>query len=316
MSLILPIVLFVLYTASAWSMLRSVTKPRLEPLAWVLLLVAIIAHSDDIARTMRLHGTFAIGLLEAISMLAWTLAVLAGILCLEQQNRALGAILIASAAAGSAVTGSGHIYDQDSERGWDLTAHILLSMGAAALLFAAAVTALLLVFLDRRLRSRRIADLPKVLPPLDALERVMFRLIAAGFVLLTLSLLTGFVFITDLFAQHLQHKTILSIVAWVIFAVLLLGRWRFGWRGRAAVWWTLSGFGMLASRVFRFEVRARVRVRAALGLSPTPMTHQSLGADVRRAFSRLLVLAAFFRRQRNRADAPEPLSTQTSRKLG
>ena len=79
-------------------------------------------------------------------------------------------------------------------------------MGAAALLFAAAVTALLLVFLDRRLHTRRIADLPTALPPLDALEKVMFRLIGAGFMLLTLALLTGFIFVTNLWAQHLHAQ--------------------------------------------------------------------------------------------------------------
>jgi ABC-type uncharacterized transport system permease subunit len=123
-------------------------------------------------------------------------------------------------------------------------------MGSAALLFAAAVTAVLLVFLDRRLRTRRLAHLPTALPPLDALEKVMFRLIGAGFVLLSLALLTGFIFVTNLWAQHLQHKTILSLIAWVIFGVLLIGRIRYGWRGRAAVRWTLSGFGFLALSYF------------------------------------------------------------------
>jgi ABC-type uncharacterized transport system permease subunit len=123
-------------------------------------------------------------------------------------------------------------------------------MGAAALLFAAAVTAGLLVFLDRRLRTRRIADLPSVLPPLDALEKVMFRLIGAGFALLTVALLTGFVFVTNLDAQHLVHKTVLSVIAWILFGILLIGRIRKGWRGRSAVRWTLSGFGFLAVAYF------------------------------------------------------------------
>jgi ABC-type uncharacterized transport system permease subunit len=247
---ILAITLFVLYAASAWVMLRSVSKPRLEPIAWTLVLLAIIGHSDAIVHMMRLNGPFSIGLLEAISLLAWTLAVLACLISIERQNRVLGAILFASAALGAAVTGTGHNYAEATAPGWELTAHILLSMGAAALLFAAAVTALLLVFLDRRLRTRRIADLPSVLPPLDALEKVMFRLIGAGFALLTLSLLTGFVFVTNLFAQRLLQKTVLSLIAWLLFGVLLIGRIRFGWRGRSAVRWTLTGFGVLAAAYF------------------------------------------------------------------
>lgn len=246
----LAFTLLVLYAAAAWVMLRSLNRPRLEPFAWAASLAAIFAHSDAIVRVMRFGGPFSIGLFEAVSLLGWTLGVLACLICIEKQNRVLGAILLASAGLGAAVTGHGHGFAEDAPPGWELTAHILLSMGAAALLFAAAVTAVLLVFLDRRLRTHRIARLPSVLPPVDTLEKVLFRLIGAGFALLTLALLTGFVFVTDLFAQHLIHKTVLSIVAWVIFGVLLVGRTRYGWRGRSAVRWTLFGFVLLALAYF------------------------------------------------------------------
>ena len=248
--MIFAITLFALYTASAWAMLRSVNKPRIEPLAWALILIALVGHSDVIMHTMRIYGPYSIGLPEALSLLAWTLAVLACLICIDRQNRVLGAILLASAAFGAALTGMGQGYAEATAPGWELTAHILLSMGAAALLFAAAVTALLLVFLDRRLRTRRIADLPRGMPPLDALEKIMFRLIGAGFCLLTLGLFTGFVFVTNLFTQNLVQKTVLSLIAWLLFGVLLIGRVKFGWRGRSAVRWTLSGFGVLAVAYF------------------------------------------------------------------
>ncbi len=243
------ITLFLLYAASAWVMLRSVSHPRLNAVGWALVLASIFAHSDAIVRMMRVDGA-SIGLLEALSLLGWTLAVLACLICIERQNRVLGAILLASAGLGAAVTDHGRTYPEEHVGGWELTAHILLSMGAAALLFAAAVNALLLVFLDRRLRNRRLADLPSILPPLDALEKIMFRLIGTGFAFLTLALLTGFVFVTNLFEQHLIHKTVLSLVAWVIFATLLVGRVRYGWRGRAAVRWTLWGFAFLTLAYF------------------------------------------------------------------
>jgi ABC-type uncharacterized transport system permease subunit len=251
---ILAIILFLLYTISAWTMLRSVKYPRLEPIAWVLILLAIIGHSDAIMRMVRMNAHFSIGLLESMSLLGWALALLACLVSIDKQNRVLGAILMMSAAVGAAfgaaITDAGRSYAEASTSGWELTAHILLSMGAAALLFAAAVTAILLVFLDSRLRTRRLADLPSTLPPLDALEKVMFRLIATGFGLLTLALITGFVFVTNLFTQNLVQKTVLSIIAWVLFGVLLFGRLRFGWRGRSAVRWTLSGFGILAVAYF------------------------------------------------------------------
>jgi len=245
-------ILFVLYTLSAWAMLRSVKRPRLEPIAWILILIAIVGHSDVIMLMMRVNARFSIGLLEAMSLLGWTLAVLACLISIDKHNRVLGAILMLSAAVGAAVgtgLGVGRSY-AEATAGWELTAHILLSMAAAALLFAAAVTAILLVILDRRLRMRRIADLSSALPPLDALEKIMFRLVAAGFGLLTLALITGFVFVTNLFTQNLVQKTVLSLIAWIIFGVLLIGRVRFGWRGRSAVRWTLSGFGILAVAYF------------------------------------------------------------------
>lgn len=251
--MILATILFLLYAASAWAILRSVKNPRWEAIAWLLILVAIIGHSDAIILMMRLNGRFSIGLFEALSLLGWTLAALACLISIDKQNRVLGAILLLSAAvgaaAGASISSGGRSY-AEATVGWELTAHILLSMGAAALLFAAAVTAILLVFLDRRLRTRRVADLSGGLPPLDALEKIMFRLVAAGFGLLTLALITGFVFVTNLFTQNLVQKTVLSLIAWLIFGVLLIGRLRFGWRGRSAVRWTLWGFGILAAAYF------------------------------------------------------------------
>lgn len=244
------IVLFALYAAGAWLMLRSVSNSRVGAFAWVITLCAIVAHTEAIARLMHYLGPYSIGLLEAISMLGWTLAVVACFIAAERRNRAIAAMLLALAAVDASMTGIGHTFAEEAKPEWELTAHILLSMAAAALLLAAAVTALVLVFLDRRLRTRRVAHLSTVLPPLDALEKVMFRLIGTGFVILTLALLTGFVFVTDLRAQHLEHKTILSCIAWVLFGVLLIGRIRYGWRGRPAVLWTLSGFAFLILSYF------------------------------------------------------------------
>jgi len=84
---LLAIIIFILYTASAWVMLRSVSDRRLDPLAWSLSLIAILAHSYAIIRPMHAMVPISIGLLEAISMLAWTLAVLACLIGNERQNR-------------------------------------------------------------------------------------------------------------------------------------------------------------------------------------------------------------------------------------
>jgi ABC-type uncharacterized transport system permease subunit len=85
------------------------------------------------------------------------------------------------------------------------------------------------------------------LPPLLTLETLLFRMIGVGFLFLTLTLVTGVAFSETLFgrALRLDHKTVFALLSWVIFAWLLAGRLRYGWRGRTALRWTLSGFVML-----------------------------------------------------------------------
>jgi ABC-type uncharacterized transport system permease subunit len=75
-------------------------------------------------------------------------------------------------------------------------------------------------------------------------------MLGTGVGFLTISLISGFIFIEDLFAQHLVHKTVLSILAWIIFSGLLIGRSRYGWRGRTAIKWTLIGFVSLLLAYF------------------------------------------------------------------
>ena len=85
------------------------------------------------------------------------------------------------------------------------------------------------------------------LPPLLTLERRLFRLIAIGFALLTLTLVTGMSLSDSLFGHALRfnHETLFAIVSWVVFAILLAGRYFYGWRGRVATRWVLTGFVMV-----------------------------------------------------------------------
>ena len=240
----------ILYVLAAWSMLRSVSRPRYSALAWVSAALALLAHCIGLMHSLRAYGPWMLDLRAATSLLGWTLGMLGCVVGTERRSRVLASILLLSAGVGAAFTGGSPHFNLIEPGSWEMTAHVLLSMGAAALLFAAAVTAILLLVLDRQLRSRRLANLPGSLPPIDQLETILFRLIGAGFALLTLALLTGFVFVTNLFAQHLVHKTVLSVIAWILFAVLLAGRARFGWRGRTAVRWTLFGFALLVLAYF------------------------------------------------------------------
>ena len=82
------------------------------------------------------------------------------------------------------------------------------------------------------------------------LESLLFRTIGVGFALLTATLLTGVLFVQDLLAQHLIHKTVLSALSWLAVGGLLLGRWRYGWRGATAVRWTLAAMALLVLAFF------------------------------------------------------------------
>lgn len=125
---------------------------------------------------------------------------------------------------------------------WQMTTHILVSMLSYSFLNIAALQALLVAVQDWNLHNRHATGFIRSLPPLQTMEKLLFQLIGTGFVLLSISLLTGLLFVEDLFAQHLVHKTALSILAWIVFGILLVGRTRWGWRGQTAIRWTLGGF--------------------------------------------------------------------------
>ena len=128
--------------------------------------------------------------------------------------------------------------------------HVVLSVIGAGLLTLAAVQAVTLALQDALLHGKSANRLVQALPPLQTMERALFVLIALGFFLLSLSLLSGLLFVDDMMAQHLAEKTVLSVIAWTLFGGLLWGRWRRGWRGRTAVRWTLAGYGVLILAYF------------------------------------------------------------------
>lgn len=126
-------------------------------------------------------------------------------------------------------------------------AHLVISMLAYSFFTIASLHALLMALFEKRLHGGRLASAPSPLPPLLTMERILFRLIAAGFVLLTLSLASGILFSEEVFGRPLSfnHKTLFAVLSWLIFGALLAGRALYGWRGRTAMRWTLAGFLML-----------------------------------------------------------------------
>ncbi len=136
----------------------------------------------------------------------------------------------------------------------DLPGGMLLHIGSSILAYAvltlAAAQAALVAAMDYQLRHRHTRGIVQVLPPLQLMETMLFELLAVGVALLTVAIVSGFIFIEDIFAQHLVHKTVLTILAWVLFSVLLWGHLQLGWRSQTAVRLTLAGFAALMLAFF------------------------------------------------------------------
>ncbi len=133
-----------------------------------------------------------------------------------------------------------HLLPQESSKA--LIFHILTSIIAYSILALAALQAIFLSIQNKFLHAHQPGGIIKLMPPLRNMEVLLFEVIVVGFIALTISLGSGLIFLENMFAQHLVHKTVLSILAWFVFLILLIGHWKLGWRGRTAIRWTLSGF--------------------------------------------------------------------------
>lgn len=134
--------------------------------------------------------------------------------------------------------------------GAGLLSHVILSIVAYSVLTIAAFQAVLLMVQNHHLKHHQMGGIIRVLPPLQTMDRLLFEVIGVGTLLLTLAIASGFLFLEDLFAQNLAHKTIFTLTAWGIFSFLLFAHWRFGWRGTTAGKWTLAGTSFLILAYF------------------------------------------------------------------
>lgn len=128
--------------------------------------------------------------------------------------------------------------------------HVSSSILAYSVLTLAAIQAGLLALQDHQLRHRHTHGIVQILPPLQMMESMLFEILWIGVSLLTIAIASGVIFIDDMFAQSLVHKTVLTLGAWLLFATLLWGHYRLGWRSSTAVRFTLSGFALLMLAFF------------------------------------------------------------------
>lgn len=198
--------LFVLFAPQAGGV-RFGFAPALSVTAWLLLTFYLLEHHWFPQLRMR-----------------WTLMLLGAVV-----------VVLAAQFPGAPL----HV----SASAW-LPLHWALGIACYGLFAAAVVHAWLM---QRAERQIRLASDDPVGLPLLTLERLTFRFVNAGFVLLSATLLAGWWFGESLYGTAWQwnHKTVFSLLAWLTFAVLLLGRHRFGWRGRTAVRVLYAGAGLL-----------------------------------------------------------------------
>lgn len=130
---------------------------------------------------------------------------------------------------------------------WGFRLHFIAAMLAYSLFTLSALHAVFMGYAERKLHQRALTKSLASLPPLLTMEKLLFRMIATGFALLTIALITGVVYSEEIFgkALTLDHKTLFAFISWGIFAALLIGRHARGWRGRIALRWTLAGFMVL-----------------------------------------------------------------------
>ncbi len=212
----------------------------------ILGLVAVALHTVVLYNTLFSAGGLNLGFFNAGSLILWLIAltILVGAFSNPVENLGIVLLPLAGIAIFLEILFPVERTLQPSHA-MELKIHILMSIMATALLTIAAVHAVILSIQDRHLRNRKPGGFIRALPPLETMENLLFQMIGLGFFLFSLSLITGMIYLENMFAQHIAHKTILSIISWFVFATLLWGRWRFGWRGSTAIRWTLAGFFVL-----------------------------------------------------------------------
>ena len=248
--LLIPLLGAGAYLIAAAGLVRSLSEGRTpsRSLLWLALPAIALHVAAHALGWARLHGPD-LHFFAALSLVGLGMAALSTLAASTQRMEALGVLVYPLAALLLLLyhfAGHGHA----ETLGWRLQLHAWLALLAYAALAVAAVIACLLWFQERALRHRRLPGWLRALPPLVQLEDLLFRALAASFVLLTLALITGVVFVENLLAQHLWHKTVLSVLSWVVLGILLFGRWRFGWRGPRAVKFTLSAMALLLLAFF------------------------------------------------------------------
>ena len=214
-------------------------------------LLALAAHLINVIKVIATDSGYDFGFFRIATLFSWTMAFIVVISSLRKPLANLFLALFPLAIISilcSLFLPSRYNPLTDLENG--VVLHILLGIVGFSLITIAAVQALLISWLNRELKRKHFTNILRHMPPLQTMEALLFEIIWAGFFVLLAVIITGFVFMDDMFAQHLVHKTVLTLISWCVFGILLWGRHQLGWRGKTAMRWTLSGFVVLILAYF------------------------------------------------------------------
>lgn len=191
-----------------------------------------------------------LGFFASLSLISWLISIQILLSSLYRRIESLGIVVFPISGVAGLVASLHYSDTLVITSNQAIQSHIMISVIAYSLITLGAFQAGLLAYQDRSIRQHSPGGFIRFLPPLHDMEVLLFQFLLFGFLCLSASLLTGFFYLEDIFSQQLVHKTVLSIVGWILLAVLLFGRFRFGWRGKIAIRWTLSAFGFLMLAYF------------------------------------------------------------------
>ena len=238
-----------------YHLLQLRTDPQFNPiLLQVITGIGISLHALAISGLLLIEGGLDLSLFKILALLALVINILVFVSGLKKPLHSLYLVLLPVSALCLLIALTNPSTKPPASMSAPIQAHVLISILAYSLLAIAALQALLAGYQDWQLKHKHQNILMRTLPPVQTMEILLFELIRAGEILLTLSLVSGFLFFDDLFAQHLVHKVAFSLVAWFVYAILLWGRHSRGWRGNKAIRWTWGGFiaillGYIGSKV-------------------------------------------------------------------
>lgn len=258
------IVLYLLATGVLLVGIRDPGRAAQANIHIIITAAAILLHGFVLKQSFFTPQGMNVAVFNTASLVGWGMAIIGLMVNMGRPMHMLLIGLLPIAALTLAlewIFGRSQVVSVRAPSGIDL--HIALSLVAYSILTTAAFQAILIAVADRQLRNKRPLRILRVLPPLVTMEGLLFQLLGVGMLLLSLGILCGFLFVKDIFAQHLVHKTVLSLLAWVVFAILLWGRQLRGWRGRTAVNFTLAGFALLAVGFFGSEVVLQLILKRA-----------------------------------------------------